>query len=195
MPVVSEQDVEQLEAYVDGELTTTEEDALRARMSGEPMLAEAMKRVRADRDIRMAVWKSFEPSEASVQRLIARVDVAVEQQTNWSYKLSNFRRYAAAAACIVLGVLIGRAGNQGAVLPSGPYATVGQPQGVAGGPTMVSNPIEFPIVNEQGQPVGVQQFQSFQEARQFLDEINRMHRLREQIRSGNGQIVIPSERF
>src|SRR3954454_6229473 len=120
MPVVSEQDLEQLEAYVDGELSTGEEDALRARMQAEPILAEAMRRVRADRDIRMAVWKGYEPNEASVARLIAKVDESVDRNTNWSYTLRNIKRFTAAAACIVLGVLIGRVGNTGdAMMPSG----------------------------------------------------------------------------
>ena len=203
MPVVSEQDLEQLEAYVDGELSTTDEDALRARLAAEPVLAEAMRRVRADRDIRMAVWKACEPNEASVARLIAKVDAAVDRNTNWSYKLSTLRRVSAAAACIVLGVLIGRAGHD-AGTPDGRMSQVasgggnggnGGNNGTVRGPTMVSNPIEFPIVNEQGQPVGVQRFQSMREAQDFIEELNRFHRMQEQIRNGGGQILIPSERF
>jgi hypothetical protein len=196
MPVVSEQDLEQLEAYVDGEMSTTEEDVLRARLQAEPMLAEAMRRVRADRDTRMAVWKGYEPNEASVARLVANVDAAVDRSTSWVYTLRNLRRVSAAAACIVLGVLIGRAGNDaGGMMPGGnTVATVpGGPRGQ--GPTMVSNPIEFPIVNEQGQAVGVQRFQSIREAQEFIEELNRVHRLREQIRNGGGQISVPMERF
>jgi anti-sigma factor RsiW len=206
MPVVTEQDLEQLEAYVDGELSTTEEDALRARLAAEPILAEAMRRVRADRDIRAAVWKGYEPSEASVARLVAKVDAALERETSWSYRLPMLRRVSAAAACIVLGVLIGRTANStdrdGVVGPAGgPGTTVVQgpaPRGVNGGPggaTMVSNPIEFPIVNEQGQAVGVQRFQSTREAQEFIEELQRFHRLQEQIRNGGGQILVPSERF
>jgi hypothetical protein len=195
MPVVSEQDLEQLEAYVDGELSTGEEDALRARMQAEPILAEAMRRVRADRDIRMAVWKGYEPSEASVQRLIETVDAAVDRNTNWAYTLRNLKRVSAAAACIVLGILIGRVGNDGgggAMMPSSPVANV---PGGRGMQTNVSNPIEFPIVNERGQAVGVQRFGSMREAQEFLDELNRFHRMQEQIRNGGGQILVPSERF
>ena len=202
MPVVSEQDLEQLEAYVDGEMSTGEEDALRARMQAEPMLAEAMRRVRADRDIRLAVWKGYEPTEAAVARVIAHVDAAVDRTTNWSYTLRNLKRVSAAAACIVLGVLIGRVGNQDAMMANGPITTVsnvGSGGGVSGGArgmqTNVSNAIEFPIVNERGQAVGVQRFQSMREAQEFFDELNRFHRMQEQIRNGGGQILVPSERF
>jgi hypothetical protein len=198
MPVVSEQDLEQLEAYVDGEMSTGEEDALRARMQAEPMLAEAMRRVRADRDIRMAVWKGYEPDEAAVARLVAKVDASVDRTTNWAYTLRNLKRVSAAAACIVLGVLIGRVGNQDSMTPSGgAITTVSNGGGGAGRgmQTNVSNPIEFPIVNERGQAVGVQRFQSMREAQEFLDELNRFHRMQEQIRNGGGQILVPSERF
>jgi hypothetical protein len=121
------------------------------------------------------------------------VDESVDRNTNWSYTLRNFKRFTAAAACIVLGVLIGRVGNTGdAMMPSSPVAQV--PGGVRGA-TMVSNPVEFPIVNEQGQAVGVQRFQTQREAQDFLEELNRFHRLQEQIRTGGGQILVPSERF
>src|SRR5690349_663987 len=129
MPVLSEQDLEQLEAYVDGELSTSDEDALRARLAAEPILAEAMRRVRADRDIRMAVWKGYEPDEAAVARLIARIDASVDRTTNWAYTLRNLKRVSAAAACIVLGVLIGRVGNQDSMMPNGPITTVSNPGG------------------------------------------------------------------
>lgn len=201
MAVVNEQDLEQLEAYVDGELSTTEEDALRARLAAEPMLAEAMRRVRADRDLRVAVWKGYEPSEGIVARLVAKVDAAVDRETSWSYRLPMLKRISAAAACIVFGILIGRSANDtGNPRPRGGGTVAQAPGGGGGGggvnrATMVNNPIEFPIVNEQGQAVGVQRFRTTREAQEFFEELKRFHRLQEQIRSGGGQIVVPSERF
>jgi hypothetical protein len=100
----------------------------------------------------------------------------------------------------VFGVLIGRAGNPDALAPSGPLAQAPGNGGGSGGgngvrQTMVGNPIEFPIVNEQGQPVGVQRFQTMREAQEFIEELNRVHRMQEQIRNGGGQILVPMERF
>ena len=193
MPAANEQDLEQLEAYLDGELSTTEEDALRARMAADPLLAEAMKALRADRDIRMAVWKGYEPNEASVQRVVARVESGVDRNFAWAHRLSNLRRVSAAAACIVFGILVGRVGNQGAVMPNQPVGHVG---GGGGSPTFVSSPgLEFPIVNERGQRVGTQRFQSVRERNEFLEEMTRVRRAQEQLRNGNGQIFIPTERF
>jgi anti-sigma factor RsiW len=190
MPAISEHDLEQLELYVDGELTTTEEDALRARMAAEPILAEMMKAVRADREIRLAVWKSCEPSEPAVQRLIAHVDAAVDRNTVWSYRLRTLRRASAVAACVVFGILVGRVGNQGAMMPGSPDRN-----GVSG-QTMVSNPsiVEYPIFGHNGRPVATQRFQSPREAQEFMEELNRF-RAQEQIRNGGGQILFPTERF
>ena len=194
MPAVTEQDLQQLEAYVDGELTTTEEDGLRARMAADPLLAEAMKAVRADRDIRMAVWKGYEPDEASISRLVARVDAGVDRNLAWAHRLTNLRRASAAAACILLGILVGRAGNQSGTMPAGPLAQVGG--GAANAPTFVSNPsLDFPIVNESGQRVGTQRFHSIRERNEFLEELSRVRRTQEQLRTGGGQIYIPTERF
>ena len=197
MPVVSEQDLEQLESYVDGELTTTEEDALRARMAIEPMLAETMKAVRADREIRMAVWRGYEPSEDAIRRLVARVDAAVDRNTVWAYRLRAIRRASAVAACVVFGILLGRVGNQGALIPGAPDpSSVAQTTGLPGAPTMVStNPVEYPIYSQDGRPVAMQRFQSVREAQDFVEELNRFRTAQEQLRRGNGQILIPSERF
>jgi hypothetical protein len=183
---LSEQDLELLEAYTDGELTTAEEDALRERLSAEPELAAAMAAVRAERNLRLAIWKSYEPDEAAVQRLVSRVDAAVDRNTMWAHRMGSFRRWSAAAACILIGIMIGRVGNNsgGGLYPTVPVGQV----------TPVSSPIEYPIVNDYGHAVGVQRFNSAKEANEFFEELARWQKAREQIR--NGQMMMPmTERF
>jgi hypothetical protein len=199
---LSEQDYEQLESYVDGELSTTEEDTLRTRLDQDVALAAALAELRAERELRSAVWKSYEPDEAAIQRLIGRVDKAVDREVAWTYRLGAIRRYGAAAACIVLGILIGRVGQRGAEMPrpGGPAIASNERPGIVqpspqGQPTLVSNPIRFRIVNEDGQPVGEQQFNSPQEANQFFEDINRWQRMQDDLRNGGGMIVPNSERF
>lgn len=186
---LSEQDYELLEAYADGELSTAAEDALRERLSAEPAMAAAMASVRADRDVRLMVWKSCEPTEQAVQRLVARVDQAVDRETSRSYRLHTVQRWGAAAACILIGIMIGRVGNN---LGSPFNGSAGQ---VPGGVTNVSNPLplEYPIVNEYGQPVAVQRFNSAKEANDFFEELTRWQQAQEQIR--RGQAVPMTERF
>src|SRR5437016_581857 len=151
---------EMLSAYVDGELSAEDEQQLQRRLeaepSAEPNLVATIEALRADRTTRAALWKSCEPDEAAVARLLERVDRAIDRQTVWSYRLSKIRIVSAAAACIVLGVLIGRvtfgpaAGRPvDSVLPRAPG--VGQ--------VNVTNPVAAPvpaqvrIVDGRGQQV------------------------------------------
>ena len=199
---LSEQEYELIESYVDGELSTTEEDALRQRLDQDATLSAALAEVRAEREMRLAVWKSFEPGEAAVQRLVARVDSAVDRDLAWTYRLGSVRRWSAAAACILLGILIGRVGQRGAEMPgsggsrvaSNNQTNVAQPV-PQGQPTLVNNPIQFRIVNEDGQPVGVQSFRSPQEANEFFEDLSRWQRMQDDLRNGGGLIVPNSERF
>src|SRR4051812_43662603 len=108
MMSMTDQDLELLEAYVDGELSGADEEELRRRLDAEPALAAALETLRAEAHVRSQVWKGYEPDEAAVRRLISRVDASVDRNTIWAHRLSKIRTYGSAAACIVVGVLIGR---------------------------------------------------------------------------------------
>ena len=98
MSLTSEENLELLEAYLDGELTTSEEESLRARMSAEPSLAATMQALRAGRSVRAEAWKSFEPAPAQVERLMTRVHASVDRNTIWAARLSKLRVVTSAAA-------------------------------------------------------------------------------------------------
>src|SRR5262245_18421594 len=100
---------EALSAFVDGELSTDEEHALKQRMDAEPALAGVIQSLRVERSAPAAIWQSCEPDQQSVDRLIDKVDRAVDRQTTWAYLMGWVRTASATAACIVLGILIGRA--------------------------------------------------------------------------------------
>jgi hypothetical protein len=157
-------------------------------------LVEAL---RGDRRARAALWQSCEPDEAAVQRLVDRVDHAIDRQTAWSYRLSRIRTIGAAAACIMIGVLIGRVtlGPQG-----GPIAPVGTPGKTIDG-VRVSNPVLPPapaqvrIVDGRGQQI-IQRFNSVEEAQRFVQDLQQWQAEQEQIQNGGGAIVpASSERF
>src|SRR5690348_5379612 len=133
---------EMLSAFVDGELSADEETSLRHRLEAEPELAAAIEALRADRKVRSALWASYEPDEATVQRLIDRVDRAIDRNTVWSYRLSRIRTASAAAACIVVGILIGRITlGPGAGPPVNPVLTQGPvPQTNVVNPTLPQAP-------------------------------------------------------
>src|SRR5688572_9327850 len=108
---LNDEELQLLEAYTDGELTTGEEDALRQRLKNESELAAALESVRAQRETRTAVWKSYEPTPAAVERVIAHVERAVDRHNAWAYRLARWRVPAAAAACILIGFSVGWLGR------------------------------------------------------------------------------------
>jgi anti-sigma factor RsiW len=197
MAEVDQEFDELLSAYVDGELSADEELRVRQRLETEPQLVANVEALRADRRARGALWQSCEPDEAAVQRLIDRVDRAIDRQTVWSHRLSQIRTFGAAAACIVLGVLIGRVtlGPQG-----GPITPVASPGKTIAGQT-VSNPLLPPapaqvrIVDGRGQQI-IQRFNSVEEAQRFIQDLQQWQAEQEQIQNGGGAIVPAStERF
>lgn len=201
---LSDDQIELLESYIDGELPAGDEDALRRRLEGEPALASALESLRQERDLRSAVWQSCEPSETSVKRLIARVDAAVDRHNAWAYRISRYRIPFAAAACIIVGFMVGYVGRgpQPANLGSGGDAVASAPnvvqQPAVAGIATVSNPldqpVDLPIVNEYGQQVAMQHFNTRREADKFIDDLNRWQKTQEQIKQNN-IVPVGAEKF
>jgi hypothetical protein len=150
------------------------------------------------------LWKSYEPDDAAVERLLARVDAAVDRQTTWAYRMSQLRVSAAAAACVLIGIMIGRA-----TLNS---PDVGQPRG-AGGPTVaqgpnapvpgvttvaqpIAPPQQYRIIGPDGRPIeGIRPFNSIREAQQFLDDMKFWQQEQERIKNGGSILPTDSEKF
>src|SRR5436190_17786800 len=105
MPVTDQQ-LEMLEAYLDGELPAEQEAACRRQIEAETELSAALDALRAEHDSRVVVWSSYEPSDAAVARLIERVEAAVDRHNVWAYRLARWRIPSAAAACILVGFLV-----------------------------------------------------------------------------------------
>ena len=106
---VTDDQLEMLEAYLDGELPAEQEGALLARLAAEPELAAAMDSIRAERDVRSAVWQACEPDDNSVQRLVMKVEAAVDRDAVWARRYAKWRIPSAVAASIVLGFFVGAA--------------------------------------------------------------------------------------
>jgi anti-sigma factor RsiW len=208
---VTDEQLEKLEAYMDGELPAEQEGELLRQLAGEPELAAAMAALRAQRDGRNAVWHSFEPDDAAVQRVMMRIESAIDRHNVWAHRLARWRIPSAAAACILLGFLFGWVGRSttpqdsnavgGAMLvsqapqPSAQGGTV-QPNLPNPNLTTVNNqitrtapaaaaPVKLPIVDEYGRQVGVQEFRSVEEATRFVDDLNRWQHAQEKVINGN----------
>ena len=190
MPL-SDADLEMLESYLDGELSGSEGDALIDRLRREPQLASTMEQVKAQRSVRMMVWNSCEPSEESVERLMARVQKRVDSHWTWTSRLARLRVVSGAAACILVGVLMGYLGR-GRNAPPGPQnVTVTQAQPVANyAGTPSDGAVEVPLVDEYGKVVAVQRFDSAAQAQEFIEDMRKWQQKPEQ--APNGQNVVPA---
>src|SRR5215207_3961398 len=76
---LTENDLELLETYLDGELSTDEAAALRERVGASEELSGALEMLRAERATRGVVWRSFEPSALEVDRLADRLERSIGQ--------------------------------------------------------------------------------------------------------------------
>jgi anti-sigma factor RsiW len=191
---VSDSELEQLEAYLDGELPADEEEALRGRIEADAALSAALEALTAERSVRASAYRSFEPTDAVTRRVVMRVEAAVDRQRVWSRRLSKLRIASAAAACILLGFLIGRTDRGAGTAQPDLFVRSGTQQnpaispqpgrGVAApaGPTVVS----LPIRDQHGNVLGYQKFDSPQRANEFIEDITRLQqRQQQQLQNGN----------
>jgi anti-sigma factor RsiW len=173
---LTENDLELLETYLDGELPTDAAAALTQKLSLSPELAGGLELLRAERAARAQAWRSFEPGALELDRLAERLERAIGQQPLhpvWNRVLSIGRVVTAAAACIVMGIAIGRIGSaRDAVLAPGTMG--GQVAGPSGAAPQV--PADVILTDDTGR-IFVQRFPSAQAARQFVEDL---HRAREQ---------------
>jgi hypothetical protein len=197
----SDEDIQLLEAYLDDELSADEIDALRERLIEEPLLAASLANLRRDRSTRQQVFAMMEPGELAVSDTVIAVQKRVRNRMRWGGRMRESMRYVAAAACVTLGVLIGAQatrqtpvtsplapvsgqtvasndGKNGDLFPRpfsddpGPATPVQftgslRPMLPAGTPRMVV------LCDALGNPVSVQQFETAEQAREFVQDLYR----------------------
>ena len=122
MNVVTEQDLDLLDEYLDGALAPDEVERVRNRLADEPALAAALDELRGQRDMRAAAWSTLAPTEADAQAFATKVISHVHRQDRW-WRINRYARYgSAAAACLLVGFFagwLGRDGGTGGPLPTG----------------------------------------------------------------------------
>jgi hypothetical protein len=111
-PQASESDVEQLELYLDHELSEGDARHLDGRLATEPSLASALEQLRGQRSLRLnAMTTAYESDADSIERLVASVRIAQvneSMQRRRSFLFApQMRSVFAAAACVAFGLLLG----------------------------------------------------------------------------------------
>jgi hypothetical protein len=106
MPI-SENALETLETWLDGELSESRIEELRRQLSVDPELAQLLSRVRADRQMRSQLFQTLEPRDQEVEDLIADVRRAVRVEEVWAKRARSLKQLTSIAALIALVFMAG----------------------------------------------------------------------------------------
>jgi hypothetical protein len=175
MPIC-ETDLDLLESYLDGELAMTEAEGLWRRLSVESELSAMLDQLRADREIRLAVWGAMEPADRAAAAVNNRITASMRRQNMWAWSRTATNFVAAAAACLMIGIGIGRMDRQGGTSSGGLTSSPGTSL-VPVATNMPSNPgnisgIPVEMRDNAGNIVAVPHFASQSEANQFANIMN-----------------------
>jgi hypothetical protein len=189
---VSENDLEQLDAYLDDALDPREADALRGRLSGDGDLVAAMDQLRSERDLRRALFASFEPDDARVDALVSRVRADVRRRRRFAGLARPLRYAAAAAACVAVGFFA-----------RGPFDRAARPIDRGGGTSLVQGKsgvdvervesYRVTLRDDAGRVVAVQRFDTAEKAREFAADLARWQSSNERL--ATGRVVLTADRF
>lgn len=172
--MIEDGDVELLEAMLDNQLPVEQRESLRARLEREPALAAELEKLREERKVRAEMFSSLEGGEEAVVDRILRA-----ARTSGTAGPARMRlRYAmAAAALIAIGFLIGWMGAMG-----------GKSNVIASEP-----PYRVEILDESGQLMAVQNFQSMEKAREFSEDLQQWQIRQERLLSG--EVLVHSAKY
>ena len=171
----SDEDVQLVEAYLDGALAPGESERLAGRLAREPHLVELVEALRAERAVRQAVWTSLEPDEAGAGATVSAAVSAAARQERLQHAIRRARRLTAAAAVIAIAFAGGwaararLAGPQAArdVHPQSGHRFVTS----GGGVGEASYPVA--LTDENGNITAVQYFETPEAARRFAEDVGR----------------------
>ena len=173
--MIADGDIELLEAFLDGELTAGQGEGLRTRLANEPKLAGEFKQLEAERKLRAEMFSSLEGGEeAVVERALSQIDVQHERRLQVARR---WRFAMAAAALIIIGFMVGWMGAIG-----------GKSNAIASEP-----PYRVEILDESGQVMAVQKFQSLDKAREFSNDLQQWQIRQERLL--NGQVTVRSAKY
>jgi anti-sigma factor RsiW len=206
-PSVSEHDQELLETYLDNELLGEERDQMRARLRREPALAAALEQLTRDRQLRYQAFFAMDrevaaTAGASTEQIARSLRQAAVREVAWSNRRSIFRQLSAAAACIVVGLLVGWFGRERAEFRLADPAERGmrQPDISGADAVQVSNEktlagFNVAITDDSGRVLAQQHFNTLDEARQFSSDLLRWQTRQREMRNGGGDVRLIGGKF
>ena len=181
--MIEDGDVELLEAMLDHELSEQDREALQTRLAKEPELAAELEQLQTERNLRAEMFSSLEGGEEAVaEKILATVTPArAGEGAGLSGRAGPTRwrlRYAmAAAACVVIGFLVGWMG------------ATGRNSNVSANPA----PYQVELRDESGQVMAVQKFSTLEKAREFSNDLQQWQMIQDRLL--NGPVTKNSDQF
>lgn len=176
---MNETELDILETWLDGELGPVEANDLQKRLTGDPELSAALAGLRHERELRSAHFSAIESSDSESHDFLNRVEANLARRRRWILYAQFARAAGAIAACMAIGFGVGWIGRGSPATPANP--------------TAASPVYQVNISDESGRVIGVQHFNSADQAREFSDDLGRWQEQQEQVR--NGYLVVRSRNF
>jgi hypothetical protein len=177
------QDIESLEAMLDGELDPSAATELRTRIERESDLASLYGGLKEERELRNQTYALLEPSRDKAQRIALAVCSSVRGSSprKWGLgRVGMFRMVGSVAACVLVGFGVGW-------LSRGAYQK----------PVAFSTPVvetyNVNITDTSGKVISVVAFHSADQAQQFAQDLENWQKQQTQLRGG--YIVVRSGEF
>jgi hypothetical protein len=190
---LDENELELLEGYLDDALDEREVEAVRARLAGGQGWIAALDQLRAEREMRQAMFAAIEPSPVEVERLVGQVQRGIERRRRFAGALRISRWISAAAACFVAGFLVHSAffADRNAGPTNGTQSV--QPVLNSGASVRSVEVYEVSLRDETGKVVAVQRFDSLAKAQEFANDVSQWQRRAERL--AGGQFVVRAQRL
>jgi len=186
---VSEVDLELLDGYLDDTLSPGQVQHVSQRLAAEPELAAAMHELRALRTLRLAAWRSMEPSDAWATRVARRVNAVTGRERRQRILRRTVRFATATAAAVsvfVAGWFLRSPASPGVLAREAPRDMQPMQHSSAGA-------YQVTVIDGTGRALPVQSFSALDEARQFAQDVVQFEARRQEARQGETKLV--SERF
>ncbi len=178
--MVSDQDIELLEASLDAQLSPSEQAAVDVRVAGSPELSQGLASLVQERRSRSAAWESLAFTDASVDYAIGRLQQSLDRRSWFQGLVGQWQPLAVAAACLAMfatGMYFrdtyAGSGQRPAFQMIQPVnAVVNQGAGANSQPQF-----EFRVNDAAGQPIFSQRFRTIEEAESYLARVRMQQRL------------------
>ena len=198
-PSVSEHDLQLLDTYLDNELPPDDMDEIRRRLKREPALAAALDQLTRDRQLRHRVFFEMDREVAhsareSTEQIARSLRQAAVREVAWSNRRGVIRQLTAAAACIVVGLLVGWFGRERAEFRTNPAErAMHQAMDPDAAVTVSSDApragFNVAITDEKGNVLAQQHFATLEEAQRFNNDLLRWQQRQRQVRNGDVRLI------